>query len=236
MAITFPFERGRRYPLGALREFESAVRIWRKNDQQFARDLRAPSRSAPSWMRLRLSELIPLFIYTRQVGADDQCTFMIKPEGDPVDAVLNLGGDDIDFQITLAAPRWGKSPGGQANPGYQHHQQMDALNRAEIVSGWPPYTFKDGVAWGEIDCLVGDERDQACLSGLLDALSKKSRHDGRNCTLAVLARDFHLNLLDFSLFESIASQALDSSKISFQSVAIFDGEPGFFVEREYVKT
>lgn len=232
MAITFPFERGRRYSLGALREFEAEVRRRRQEDAQLARDLRAPSKFAPKWMRLRLSELIPLIIYTRQINADDGCTFVIKPDGDPVDAVLNVGGDDIDIQITLAAPVWGKSSGGQANSGYQHHQQMAALNTAEVVSGWPPYTLKDGVAWGAVDCVVGDDRDRACLSGLLNTLSKKSLHDGRNCTLAVLARDFYFNLLDFSLFQSIANQALDRSKLNFQSVAIFDGEPGFFVERQ----
>jgi hypothetical protein len=182
-------------------------------------------------MKLRLTELTPLLIYANQIGADDQCTFLIKPEGHPVDAVLGVEERNINLQITLAAPLWGKPIGKLANPGYQHHQTMLALNEADIVSGWPPFVIEGGVARGMVDCLVGDDRDNACLTGLESALSRKSHFHGRECTLAVLARDFYFNLLDFSLFEQIVQRALRRSNLKFQSVAIFDSEPGFFVEQ-----
>lgn len=231
MTIAFPFERNRRYRLAELREFERLVREERSLDPALSAQLRAPSASAPQWMALRLKELLPLKLYADQTKLGDHETFLIMPEGDAVDAIVTSRDDTIKLQLTLAAPIWGNSP--ETNSGYQHHQVMVALNQAKVVSGWPPFHIRDEVAYGEIQSLKGDDRDIACLSGLVAALRRKALFDGRGCTLAILARDFYLNLLELPLFEEIVGRALEAQPVAFDSVAVFDSEPSFFVEHHF---
>lgn len=229
MAVSFPFERNRRYPIGQLRDFERAVRQEREQSEALSNDLRAPSRSAPKWMQLRLKETLPLKIYSDHQGLSDDDEFLLKPDGDAVDAVLWTNGNEKLLQITLAAPIWGLT---ERNSGYQYHQAMTALNRSEMAVGWPPYRIENEIAIGEIQTLTNVDRDDACTAGLIASLTGKAGHDGGGVTLPVLAREFYFNLLDPELFSALVRNAVCTCQLIFDSVAVFDSHPGFFIEIE----
>jgi len=229
MAVAFPFERDRPYRLGDLRSFEDKLRSLRFSDPVFSDELRVPS-DPRGWMALRLKELIPLRLYADHAGFSDTDTFKIMPDGAPIDAELSGADKRRLLQITLAAPMFRLAGGKDQSSGYQHYQIMRALNESEIVSGYPPYDIQDGIAVGTIQTLTNDQRDNACKDGLAEALKNKARFDGRGVTLAVLARDFYMQLSDSKLFAHLVKEVIQGIPTSFHSVAVFDSHPGFFIE------
>lgn len=229
--IEFPFERGRTYLFGELREFEAGLLIARQRDRQLSNLLRDPRGPAPTWMRLRNKELVPLKLYADHVGMSDGDQFLLRPEGDPVDAQIIAPNQTVNLQLTLAAPIWGSSTGSQANSGYQHHQTMAALNENEFVVGYPPFANENGVAMGTIGAISNRDRDNACLSGLTAAFANKALHDGRGSTLVVFAQEFYMQLLDVAFLGALVDAILNEHKLSFDRVCVFDSQPGFFVTR-----
>ena len=108
---------------------------------------------------------------------------------------------------------------------------MVALNENAVVVGYPPFTSRNGIAWGEVCTISNEERDKACRKGLSAAVARKSMHDGGDCTLAVFAQEFYEQLLDAILFERLVDAVLAEHRLGFDSVCVFDNQPGFFVER-----
>jgi hypothetical protein len=165
----------------------------------------------------------------------DNAEFILRPEGDPVDAQIVAESQTIDLQLTLAAPIWGSADGPQGNSGYQHHQIMSALNSSVVVVGYPPFRDENGIAMGTIDAITGKDRDAACRKGLASAPAKKALHDGHGCTLVVFAQEFYMQLLDASALGALVDTVLSEQSMSFDSVCVFDSHPGFFVERAPVR-
>jgi hypothetical protein len=229
--ITFPFQRGHRYSIGDLMSFEAQVSAARKRDPELSKQLRDPRGKAPAWMRLRNKELVSLKLFATHMDMFDGDTFLLRPEGDPIDADLVASGQKLNLQFTLAAPIWA---GTHRNSGYQHHQIMAALNEHAVVSGYPPYVSRGDVAEGEIQTVTSDDRDRACESGLLAALENKALHDGRGCWLVIFAQDYYMQLLELCRFEALVEKALSQQRLSFDAVCVFDSKPGFFVLRSPV--
>jgi hypothetical protein len=227
----FPFERDRLYPIRELRAFEAQLLVVRQRDQEFSRLLRDPRGSAPAWMRLRNKELVPLRLFADHLRISDDQHFLLKPEGDPIDAQIIDSGRALNLQLTLAAPIWGTGDGAQQNSGYQQHQVMVALNESECVVGYPPFRNEDGIAMGAIDAISNEDRNTACRKGLSSSIANKAPLDGRGCTLAVFAQEFNMQLLDITLFKELVDAVLKDYRLRFDTVCIFDSEPGFFVER-----
>jgi hypothetical protein len=182
-------------------------------------------------MKLRSEELVPLKLYADHLGLSDDQKFLLKPDGDPVDAQIVVANKTVNLQLTLAAPIWGTPKGGQANSGYQHHQIMTALNENECVVGYPPFTIEDGVAIGEIGAISNDDRDNACRNGLASAIANKALHDGRGSTLLIFAQTFYMQLLGVAVLDSLVDTILTKHRLSFDSICVFDSQLGFFVER-----
>jgi hypothetical protein len=161
----------------------------------------------------------------------DDDHFLLRPKGDPVDAQIIASSRMQNLQFTLAAPIWGMGSGPQQNSGYQHHQTMVALNQNEGVVGHPPFTYENGVAIGAVSVITSEERYEACRSGLSSAIANKALDDGRGCILVVFAQDFYFQLLDTALFQVLIEAVLNEHTMSFDSICVFDQQPGFFVER-----
>ena len=117
------------------------------------------------------------------------------------------------------------------NSGYQHHQIMAALNENEFVVGYPPFANENGVAMGAIGAISNEGRDHACRGGLTSAIATKALYDGRGSTLVVFAQDFYMQLLDAYLLGALVDTVLSKQSLSFDSICVFDNQPGFFVER-----
>jgi hypothetical protein len=222
--IEFPFQRGRPYSLGELRAFESDLLAARRRDKGLGDLLRDPSGPTAWWMRLRNKELAPLRVFADHIGAPDDDQFLINPDGGPVDAQIIAERRTLNLQFTLAVPQWDES-------GYQHHKVMKALNAAQCVVGHPPFALDDGVAMGAIVAITNEDRDRACRRGLEAAIANKALQDGRAIKLAVFAQEFFLQLLDVQLLGTIVDNVLGSKSLSFDSICVFDSQPGFFVER-----
>jgi hypothetical protein len=230
-AFEFPFQRDRLYPVRELRAFEAQLLVARQRDPEFSKLLRVPRGPAPGWIRLRNKELVPLKLFADHTRISDDEQFLLRPEGDPVDAQIVGGGRTLNLQFTLAAPIWGAGYGAQQNSGYQQHQLMVALNESECVVGYPPFITENGIAMGEMDAISNEDRDAACRRGLSSSTANKTSFDGRGCTLAVFARDFYKELLHATLFEGMVDAVLQNYRLRFDSACVYDSEPGFFVER-----
>jgi hypothetical protein len=170
-----------------------------------------------------------LFADHTRISDDEQ--FLLRPEGDPIDAQIVGGGRTLNLQFTLAAPIWGAGDGAQGNSGYQQHQLMVALNESECVVGYPPFIAEDGIAMGETSVSSNADRHTACRKGLSSSIANKIPFDGRGCTLAVFAQEFYMQLLDTTLFKELVDAVLEDHRLRFDTVCVFDSEPGFFVER-----
>ncbi len=230
-SIVFPFERGRSYLVRDLRAFEADLLVARRRDTELCKLLRNPRKPAPGWMRLRNKELVPLKLYADHVGLSGDDEFLLRPEGDPIDAQIFTANQIVNLQLTLAAPIWGFASGPQGNSGYQHHQIMAALNENEFVVGYPPFHYENGIATGAFDVIGKADRDNACRNGLASAIGNKALHDGRGTTLVVFAQEFYMQLLDVSLLGALVDTVLSKQSLRFDSVCVFDNQPGFFVER-----
>ena len=229
--IEFPFERGRSYLIHELRAFEAGLLVARQRDTELGKLLRDPRRLAPGWMRLRNKELVPLKLYADHKGLSDADEFLLRPEGDPVDAQIVSANQTVNLQLTLAAPIWGSASGSQGNSGYQHHQIMAALDTNEFVVGYPPFRNENGVATGTVEIVSNEDRDIACRKGLTSAITNKALHDGRGSTLVVFAQEFYMQLLEVSRLGALVDALLRKQSLSFDSICVFDSQPGFFVER-----
>jgi hypothetical protein len=233
--IAFPFERGRLYFMRELRAFEAELLTARQRDRELTKLLRDPRRSAPGWMGLRNKELVPLKLFANHMCLSDDDQFLLTAEGDPVDAQITTVSGTLSLQLTLAAPIWGDGTGAQQNSGYQQHQIMVALNENECVIGYPPFAYENGVAIGEIGAISNEDRDRACRSGLASAIANKASHDGNGCILVVFAQDFYAQLSDVTLLRNLVDTVLSEYSLSFDSVCVFDSQPGFFVEMPPVR-
>lgn len=108
---------------------------------------------------------------------------------------------------------------------------MVALNENECVIGHPPFTSKNGIATGAVTVISGEDRHNACHRGLTSAIANKASYDGRGYTLAVFAQDFYFQLLQATVFQALVDTVLRQHRLHFDSVSVFDSQPGFFVER-----
>lgn len=229
--IEFPFQRDRPYRIHDLRTFEAELLVARRSDQALDKLLRYPRGSARKWVQLRNKELVPLKLYADHIGLSDDDEFLLRPDGDAIDAQIVAGNHLVNLQMTLAAPIWGAATGAQRNSGYQHHQIMAALNENEVVVGYPPFANKDGVAMGTVGAISNQDRDSACRCGLTSALANKALYDGGGLTLLVFAQEFYMQLLDASLLAALVDAILREHRLSFDRVCVFDSQPGFFVAR-----
>lgn len=222
--IAFPFKRGAPYSFGELRAFESDLLAARRRDNDLSKALRDPKGDASRWMGLRLKETAPLKILADRIGWADDDSFVLMPEGDAVDVRVDVDGKSADIQFTLAAPHW-------RGRGYQQHSILKALNECECVSGYPPYSIgEDGIALGASGVLRDEDRWDACFVGLSQAIANKAAHDGRGCVLAVFAQEFYLQLLEPAHLRALGEIVVTGHSLSFESVCIFDNQPGFFIE------
>lgn len=224
MPCDFPFLRGSHHQVGELRTFESSLKERRQADAALSRQLRTPSGSAAVWMRLRNRELVPLLLLANQLHAKDDDVFSISEEGSVVDATLFSGSKLLRLQITVTAPLFGTR-------GYQFHETLAALNRADCVVGHAPFEFANGVATGDHSVLSNEERDLACLNGLKTALRKKQRHRGNGISLAVFAQEFYFHLIELGELQRIANDALEAHPLTFDRLFVFDSQPGFFIQK-----
>ena len=140
--------------------------------------LRNPRGSAPGWVGLRNKELVPLKLFADHLGISDDDLFLLRPEGDPVDAQIIASSRTLALQFTLAAPSWGPEDGPNENSGYQQHQIMRALNENEVVVDYPPFASEDGIATGQVCSISDEDRDRACRKGLTSAIARKALYDG----------------------------------------------------------
>jgi hypothetical protein len=223
-SIEFPFERARLHRIHELKAFEAELLVTRQRDLKLDRMLRDPRGRAPGWIRLRNKELVPLKLFADHTGLSDGDQFLLRPEGDPIDAQVVTGDGTLSLQFTLAAPSW-------QNSGHQHHQVMRALNESDCVVGYPPYTSENGVAIGAVTCITTDDRRAACHTGLVSAITNKASFDGHGCILAVYAQDFYMQLLEAYLFRALVDAVMEQHRLSFDATCVFDNQPGFFVER-----
>jgi hypothetical protein len=228
--IDFPFERGRRAAIGELRAFEAELLAKRRADPELSNQLRSPDSSAPAWIRTRNKELVPLKLLAQHICLPDEAEFLLRHEGDRIDAQIFSSVDALDLQITLAGPIWGNRAGAHENSGYQQHQIMVALNTSDCVVGYPPFGFKDGIATGEIAAVSSEDRDTACERGLSSAIANKALHDGRGCTLVIFAQDFYLQLLDVNILSALVDKVLGRYPVTFDLVYVFDSQEGFFAK------
>lgn len=223
--IKFPFMRQKWYSLKELTDFEGALLVARRQDEQLDADLRL---ARLPWMKLRNDELYPLRYFAEQTNLAEDTQFKICAEGADADFELKVGETTRRLQVTRAGPIWTPD---NPNWGLDHKLHMGKLNREGQSSGWGPYHKEsDGSISNREEILSTEERDRSYLDGLVKALKGKQYHRIPDCDLIVHAVAYH-EAMDPQTFACIANAALSNVPLNnFCGVYILDYGEGCFVE------
>ena len=142
------------------------------------------------------------------------------PEGDSLDAELVHDGQRRGVQITIADPAWSNV---RFTPGHLHALKTEHLARRDSCSGAGADSPREGGrVVSEPHARDLEDDIEACKSGLIAAIARKSPHDGRGITLLILAREFTHLLLDVDSEALVAEAAAAAPATSFDQLYVVD--------------
>lgn len=220
--LRFPFTRGVEADLGQLREFFRELSSFRQADQSFSQKVRENRLPWKAWNE----ELVPLMYVADGLGLPDSERFRLMPEGDPVDLELTSDRERRLFQVTVAELAW---PGGKLPPGHVRALKTERLAQGHVWGG-ARVRRENGTVISEPHARGVDDDVQACKAGLIAALERKSKFDGRGQSLLVLARDFTPLLYDVDVRSMIEDAVAAAPSTSFGQLFVVDS--GVFWQRE----
>ena len=235
------------HAIGELRKAEAWLYNVRKADRALS-DIVREGAASVAWAAERNKELLPLFLYAGQVTLGDEVLFRRtskdsrKESGVDVEIVSSAGRTLERLQITLAFPKWDKGNLKDSNPGYQQQLVNEIARRDGFADEYAVYRRVRGRiccvdAEGELlpfndEMRSCEEVAESWLSGLMVALEKKARSDGRGCRLLVYAKGFSCGSpLSSSEFRRIARRAADLVQTTFGHVSIFSADQGWLFQR-----
>lgn len=210
----------------AFRRYEDELRLQRATDRDLSAAL---GQKAERWMKVRSEEVYPVWYLTRHLKLSSDAEYRLTEPGAAADIELKADGVIRKLQITTAGPLW---PAGAAHWGADHKLHMEQLSSVDESGGWGPYRrVADSQIVNRDEAICSDERDFAYLTGLVQTLQIKQKHQQSDCELIVYA-DAYDEAMSEEDFYRIALEAIRSVPIGgFSEVCILSATNGYYTKR-----